>query len=181
MKCPHCTVEFHDNKTVIHLGKLNVENWGIAKQFCPKCEGLIIELFSIDDWDYERFDIYDVPLQLIYPKDAPPRVCPPEVPKDIAEDFQEACLVLPISPKASAALSRRCLQNVLVDAAKVQAKDLAPQIQEVIDSKALPTYLSESIDAIRNIGNYAAHPNKCQQSGVIVKVEPHEAEWNLDV
>ena len=36
---------------------------------------------------------------------------PQEVPSDIKEDYEEACKVLPMSNKASAALSRRCLQG----------------------------------------------------------------------
>lgn len=107
--------------------------------------------------------------------------CPPEVPSVIAEDYLEACLVLPISPKASAALSRRCLQNLLRDAAKVKHSDLSKEIQEVIDSGKLPSQLSDSIDAIRNIGNFAAHPVKSKSTGEIVDVEPEEAKWNLDV
>jgi hypothetical protein len=41
--------------------------------------------------------------------------------------------------------------------------------------------LTESIDAIRNVGNLAAHPIKNTNTGVIVEVEPGEAEWLLDV
>jgi hypothetical protein len=37
------------------------------------------------------------------------------------------------------------------------------------------------IDAVRNTGNFAAHPNKSKSTGEIVPVEPQEAEWNLDV
>lgn len=37
----------------------------------------------------------------------------PEVEPQFAEDYNEACLVLPFSPKASVALSRRCLQNII--------------------------------------------------------------------
>src|SRR5262249_50711768 len=37
----------------------------------------------------------------------------PEVPKPIAADYVEACQVLPLSAKASAALARRCLQAML--------------------------------------------------------------------
>lgn len=39
----------------------------------------------------------------------------------------------------------------------------------------------ESIDAIRNIGNFAAHPMKSASTGEIVDVEVGEAEWILDV
>jgi hypothetical protein len=45
----------------------------------------------------------------------------------------------------------------------------------------LPSYLAESIDAVRNIGNFAAHSMKSQHSGEILDVEPGEAEWNLEV
>ena len=58
---------------------------------------------------------------------------------------------------------------------------LAGEIQQVIDSKLLPSHLSSSIDAVRNIGNFAAHPNKDKSTGIIVDVEVGEAEWNLDV
>jgi hypothetical protein len=39
----------------------------------------------------------------------------------------------------------------------------------------------ESLDAVRNIGNFAAHPIKSTASGEVIDVEPGEAEWNLDV
>ena len=45
----------------------------------------------------------------------------------------------------------------------------------------MPSHLTESIDAIRNIGNFAAHPQKNTSTGEIVEVEFGEAEWILDV
>jgi hypothetical protein len=118
---------------------------------------------------------------LIRPKSANRPPAPAIIPKEIANDYNEACLVLTDSPKASAALSRRCLQNILREKAKVKKGNLATEIQQVIDSGSLPSYLTESIDAIRNIGNFAAHPIKSNSSGEIVSVEPGEAEWNLEV
>jgi hypothetical protein len=106
---------------------------------------------------------------------------PPYVPRELAEDYTEACLVLPDSPKASAALSRRCLQHLLREVAKVKPADLSTEIQQVLDSGKLPTQLSEAIDAIRQVGNFAAHPIKTKSTGEIVPVETEEAEWNLDV
>jgi Domain of unknown function (DUF4145) len=49
------------------------------------------------------------------------------------------------------------------------------------DSGKLPSYLAESLDGVRNIGNFAAHPTKSKASGEIIDVEPGEAQWNLDV
>jgi hypothetical protein len=48
-------------------------------------------------------------------------------------------------------------------------------------ARARPSHLAEAIDAVRNIGNFAAHPLKSQSTGEILPVEPEEAEWNLDV
>jgi hypothetical protein len=39
----------------------------------------------------------------------------------------------------------------------------------------------ESIDAVRNIGNFAAHPQKSTATGEILEVEFGESEWLLDV
>lgn len=88
---------------------------------------------------------------------------------------------MPVSPKASAALSRRCLQAILRDKAGVKPGNLVKEIEEVINSKTLPSYLSDSIDAIRNIGNFAAHEIKSITTGEVVDVEPGEVEWLLDV
>jgi hypothetical protein len=51
----------------------------------------------------------------------------------------------------------------------------------VLDTKQLPSTIADSIDSVRHIGNFAAHPIKSQSTGEIVDVEPNEAEWNLDV
>jgi hypothetical protein len=116
-----------------------------------------------------------------HPKEGASRKpAPPEVPKGLAEDYKEACLVLSDSPKSSAALGRRCLQIILREHAKMKPQDLSNEIDEVLASKQLPTYIANDIDAIRHIGNFAAHPIKSTNSGEIVDVEDGEAEWTLD-
>jgi hypothetical protein len=117
----------------------------------------------------------------VYPKTASRPPVPTDVPEEFSVDYVEACLVIADSPKASAALSRRSLQHILREKAGVKKSNLASEIQEVIDGNQLPSFLAESIDAVRNIGNFAAHPIKCQSIGEIVEVEPGEAIWNLDV
>lgn len=115
---------------------------------------------------------------MIYPLGATRPPCPSEVPGSIANDYKEACLVEQYSKKAAAALARRCLQNVLHDQG-IKKKDLNQEIDEAITK--LPSHLSEAIDAIRHIGNFATHPIKYQHTGEIVEVESGEAEWSLDV
>jgi hypothetical protein len=105
-------------------------------------------------------------------------VIPSEVPKNMSADYEEAALVFPFSAKASAALSRRCLQTVLREAGKSTKRDLSDQIDEVLPK--LPAHLQKSLDAVRAIGNFGVHPIKTKSTGEIVDVEPGEAEWNLD-
>jgi hypothetical protein len=78
-------------------------------------------------------------------------------------------LVLNASPKASAALSRRCLQLLLREKAGVKASDLSREIDEAMPQ--LPPYLAGAIDAVRNVGNFAAHPMKSKSTGEIVGVD----------
>jgi hypothetical protein len=184
MKCPHCLVAFHDSETQHFLGADVDGNWYAKSSECPVCKKKVFFLenyIAVMKPDLTKWESKLVSRVLFRPKGVSRTPVPSEVPDDIAEDYKESCLVLADSPKASAALSRRCLQNILRSSAKVKLGNLANEIQQVLDSSALPTYLAESIDSIRNIGNFAAHPLKSQQSGDILPVEPGEAEWNLDV
>lgn len=117
----------------------------------------------------------------VWPKGVARAPVPVEVPPEIAEDYKEACLVLADSPKASAALSRRCLQNVLRTAAGAKHPTLDAEIKQVLATRTLPSGIAENLDQVRVIGNFGAHPMKDTTTGEIVDVEPHEAEWNLDV
>ena len=104
-----------------------------------------------------------------------------EVTGAFRSDCLEASAVLNLSPKASAALSRRCLQHLLVEKAGAPNNaGLYDQIEGVIGSLELPTQLRDALHTVREIGNLAAHPKKNDETGLIVDVEPGEAEWNLD-
>jgi hypothetical protein len=118
---------------------------------------------------------------MIYPSGAGRPIAPEvlQAAPEVATDFAEAVAVLPTSRKASAALSRRCLQLVLTSAGEARTKDLSTQIDEVLST--LPRQIAENVDAIRHVGNFAAHPLKSTNSGAIVDVEDGEAEWLLDV
>jgi len=189
MKCPHCGTEFWDKLVKIDVTLVDHKvGWFLMHQRCPaeNCREFIFFLGKgaitgspPKNWvihtnnTSERF--------MVYPKGHHRPPVPQEVPPNIAEDYNEACLVFPDSKKASAALSRRCLQNLLREHANVKKGNLSNEIQEVIDSGVLPSHLADSIDAIRHVGNFAAHPIKSEKSGEIVPVEPGEAEWLLDV
>ncbi len=200
MKCPHCTITFHDENKEVILGQDPDGGWKLVQRRCPNCSKFIIHLVNGEatliqahaapyittvrsQYAGKIGDVSEKTVTLIHPKGSSRPPCPMQVPKEIAEDYLEACLILNDSPKASAAISRRCLQNILRDpnAANAQEKDLAEQIQHVLNSKTLPSYIADDLDAVRNIGNFAAHPMKSKLTGDILPVEPGEAEWNLNV
>ena len=85
------------------------------------------------------------------------------------------------SPKASAALSRRLLQRVLREQLAIKRRDLSLEIDAFIETSGAPTYLTNAMDAVRTVGNFAAHPLKNTNTGEIVDVEEGEAQWLLDV
>jgi uncharacterized protein DUF4145 len=156
-----------------------------VRRHCPACNKFIFNLDSGSPVRHSNSNFVGLhpgaATRLVWPKGSSRSPCPTEVPDKFKNDYLEACLVLADSPKSAAALGRRCLQNLLREAAAVRHGNLSDEIQQVIDSGKLPTDLADSIDAIRVIGNFAAHPLKSQQSGQILDVELGEAEWTLDV
>lgn len=190
MKCPHCLESFHEEQTwwSVLLGADADRTWVLSRRTCPTCKRFVLFLDNgaglqpgqSQGSQGVRLQIVDRTM-MVWPKGVARAPVPPEVPPGIVEDYKEACLVLADSPKASAALSRRCLQLLLRSAGGVKPGDLSNEIQQVLGSKTLPTSIAQNVDAIRNIGNFAAHPNKSTSTGEVLPVEPDEAEWNLDV
>jgi hypothetical protein len=64
---------------------------------------------------------------------------------------------------------------------QIKAASLAQEIEEFIHKSGVPSHLADAVDAVRQIGNFAAHPLKNSNTGELVEVEPGEAEWLLDV
>jgi hypothetical protein len=183
VQCGHCQADYHPATQTSNLGSDANWCWQVSYERCPRCQKFNIRLDNGDGhpMDPNQF-IYVRGSCVIYPKGGMLRKpAPADVPKGLAEDYNEACLVLADSAKASAALSRRCLQIILREHAKVKPQDLSKEIDEVLASKQLPTYIAQDIDAIRHVGNFAAHPIKSTNSLEIIDVEPGEAEWLLDV
>jgi hypothetical protein len=189
MKCPHCLVDFNEEQTwwSVAVGRDVDGEWILNRKRCPTCDHFILVFETGPPHQGIAEGLVRARLTNVsntrraWPKGIARAPVPPEVPPEIATDYKEACLVLVDSPKASAALSRRCLQNLLRSAAGVKPGDLADEIQQVIDSGKLISTIADSIDAVRVIGNFAAHPIKSKATSQIVDVEPHEAEWNLGV
>ena len=104
---------------------------------------------------------------------------PNYIPKPILDDYSEACLIRDLSPRASATLSRRCLQGIIRDFWRGQVKPglLAREIEQIKDKIDDDTW--EAIDGVKSVGNIGAHMEK--DINVIVDVEPHEAQLLVEL
>ena len=97
---------------------------------------------------------------------------PEYIPIAIRQDYQEACAIKTLSPKASATLARRCLQGMIRDYWEVKEKRLADAIKAIEHKVDSLTW--KAIDAVRKVGNIGAHME--MDINLIVDVEPDEAE-----
>lgn len=97
---------------------------------------------------------------------------PEYIPQQIREDYEEACAILLLSPKASATLSRRCLQGMIRDYWGIKKGRLNEEIS-ALKEKIQPD-LWGAIDGLRQLGNIGAHMEK--DVDLIVDIDPGEAE-----
>ncbi len=191
MECPYCkayVVVPKENRVVINQpGAKGDTVTALCHFFCPNsdCNQLIVAMLRgtyppQNTLAFGGFGAHSIELdevEVLWPRGVA-RKAPSEAPPDTGRDFEEAAAVLLMSPRASAALSRRCLQFVLRDAGEVKHRNLADEIDEA--AKALPSHLADDLHYLRKIGNFAAHPDK-DATGRIIPVEPGEAEWLLEV
>ena len=96
---------------------------------------------------------------------------PDYIPLALRNDYEEACLIKNKSPKASATLSRRCLQGMVRDFWGIKKKNLFDEIAALEDKVDATTW--EAIDSVRKVGNIGAHMEK--NVNLIIDVDSKEA------
>jgi len=97
---------------------------------------------------------------------------PDYIPEQLRNDYEEACLIKNKSPKASATLSRRCIQGMIRDFWKIKKSRLIDEINELESKVDQVTW--QAIDSVRQVGNIGAHMEK--DVNLIIDVEPKEAD-----
>jgi uncharacterized protein DUF4145 len=176
MKCPYCSDNLQPDLHAHHHVQDKLGVWDIHSGVCPSCNRTMILLTTTNT----ETEVPHIEVQA-WGKALPRSELPPEVIEPYLSDFYEACFILPDSPRASAALSRHCLQALLRDKADVKPDDLSHEIDQVLASKALAPELASSLAATLDMENFAANPVKNNHPGLIAAVEPGEAEYLLDV
>jgi len=176
-ECPYClTVVLFENSGGFTREIKDNKFLKLSLVRCPNCSQITVSYQVLLKNEEEEEVLEEA---IIFPLSSGRPPVPGEVPVNIANDYNEACLVFPFSAKASAALARRCLQSILTNTAKTKTRNLSGQIDEVMDD--LPSQIGYNLDAIREVGNFAAHEQKSTETGLILDVEPGEAEWTLGI
>lgn len=179
-ECPHCeravTITESDYSESEHSRRLdNFEVITATSIFikCPHPEcskvSLRISTYYWSELDGQQNSSEPKTWNLIPRSKA--RIFPDYVPAPIREDYEEACLIADLSPKASATLSRRCLQGMIRDFWGESKSTLDLEIKAIKEKLDEETHAA--IDSVRSIGNIGAHMEK--DINVILDVEPHEA------
>ena len=196
MKCPHCTVMIQpdwNTGPIDPKGEKKIEHddyfqrgpyvetawiWEAAE--CPGCNNAIIRicLIAVDDPAEPLIQ------HRAYPRFPKRKPIGDAVPETLRADYIEACNILPASAKASAALSRRILQAILNEQGYeadtlYQQVDLA--LKEDSPGRILPSSIRSTIDAVRNLGNFAAHPITDKSRLQVIDVDSDEAEWCVEI
>jgi Domain of unknown function (DUF4145) len=145
----------------------------------PDCRQLTM-IVSLNQLTINQYSTYSVGeiierWQLIPSSRA--RVFPDYIPTALRDDYREACEIRDLSPKASATLSRRCLQGMIRDFWNIKKSRLKDEIDDLQGKVDVNTW--DAIDAVRQIGNIGAHMEK--DVNVIVDVEPEEAQLLIEL
>lgn len=178
------TINFYINASVYGQFGLSATAIGCSNPDCKKVE---VRVFVAK----EKAMNHDLdPKQVIYStRLIPESMAKPQpdcIPAPLREDYVEACKIRDLSPKASATLSRRCLQGMIRDFCGIRKGTLFDEIselRELVNNDKAPSGVSldsvEAIDHVRSVGNIGAHMEK--DINHIVPVDPEEAQLLIDL
>lgn len=152
---------------------------------CPQCNKTALSITSVGGTiQLTKQRLFPISDTIIFPE---------YIPAQIRQDYEEACKIVSLSPKASATLSRRCLQEIIRDfwsintdfwnnnpnlCKKLNIRDrnkpnLWQEIRAVEEICSIDELLIKVFKALKDLGNIGAHPT--ESSSEIIDVNPDEA------
>lgn len=175
--CPFCghtmpiiKETFNESKIAFHTpvggAYISDANYSLKLRLykCPHCK----KVTSFIDYTGEKLPSKTIP---IYPTSSAKQF-PEYVPESVRNDYDEACAIVNLSPKASATLSRRCLQGIIRDFWGISKSRLIDEINS-LEGK-VPTTQWNVLNSLRRIGNIGAHPEA--DTNLIIDIEPSDAQ-----
>ena len=102
------------------------------------------------------------------------------VPEPFRTDYLDAAAILGISPRMSAVLTRKIVYDLLERYADVCEYTLKASLDKFIVDVSHPTRVRESLQHLREIGDFGAHTQK-DGVGKVIDVSSEDAEWTMDL
>jgi hypothetical protein len=187
--CPFCSKPTTINQQDISEGHLPLHyetkhgdvGFGFYSIRCPNDE--CQEVYLAVEFENRKPDLYNggyafesLETWVLRPE-ALTKPQPDYIPKPIRNDYLEACLIQERSPKASATLSRRCLQGMIRDFWNIKKSRLIDEINAL--QEHVEPEVWEAINAVRKVGNVGAHMEK--DINLIIDVDPREARLLIEL
>lgn len=155
--CPHCnayaTQHWYNYVTAQILKSKSISSPnhidGLYICKCVRCEEISI-------WKSES--IFKEVISMIYPLLSTAPLPANDMPEECKQDYNEARNIFALSPKASTALLRLCLQKLCVHLGQ-EGKHINTDIGNLVKA-GLPAKIQKALDVVRVVGNNAVHPGK---------------------
>lgn len=156
--CPICRAN-----SLCDIEYMSILNYGRSTEtymlVCRACgEGSIWKQF-------DRIDNYNYKLRLVDPiaSDAPEAL--PDMPEDVAGDYEEARLIAAYSPRAAAALLRLALQKLCKHLGE-PGEHIDTDIRSLAKRPEFGERLVKAADTLRIAGNNAVHPGEMDEQDI---------------
>jgi len=201
IKCPHCGVTY-DWKSSLVNGAPPIKDarglWFVQATKCPSCDNFRMTISLHEDAPSYTLSNNAEGIarsgprpgkkqhqRVVYPFPAIARM-PEQTPEYLRRDYSDAVAILEISPRNSAACSRRCLQMLIRKHYGIHRPTLHNEIEELSKSGKLSSDVIGLLDVIRDYGNLGSHPTLRRDAdgevtAEVVDVEPAEAESMIDL
>lgn len=159
LKCPFCNHAVAKNPDTYNQSFINFipirdrhelnNDFRIDKLKCPNCLKTSYKILGLKIKEIGSLNVFPKSSAISFPE---------YIPLVLRQDYEEAHAIINLSPKASATLSRRCLQGILRDFYKTNGKTLNAEINS-LEGK-IPSLQYKVLHSIRKIGNIGAHLEK---------------------
>lgn len=201
-QCPYCAhhqvlSEYQDWESIeviqniVQISEHNriglfVESIACLNTECKKLTLKVKLLQSDFSFSHKRLDHEKLIKQWSLLPDSIAKPQPDYIPESIREDYEEACKIAHLSPKASAVLARRCLETMIKDFCKIREDTLHKSIEKLkvkLENNQAPQGVTdetmEAIDSIRKMGNVGAHMK--EKIGILIDIDPEEATLLIEL